>query len=255
MEHIEEDELGVICQNKKMRIQQHFQARLKMMQTVADAHDVKSLAAELKVYHEKMDIRADGPFEVSTDAYRQITGRGSDFLMTFWKRSGFQDVLLICADHGHMMMTTAQESDLGTNLKYGRYKESGLARLWEKIRATGKPSIIDFTPYAPSNNEPAAFIGIPGHDDSGKLDYILAFQLSIDPINEIMQEKNGLGSTRESFLVGPDKLMRSDLNMDLAHHSIKASFDDPVLGKMETLATAEALAGKSGEGIITASRY
>jgi len=251
MERIELEELSAISQNKKLRIEQHFHDRLVYVQTVADTDDIKNFVTALIDYHDRINVLADGPFDVSSAEYKQIVVSSSEFLMTFWKRSGFHNIFLICAAHGHVMATADREKDLGTNLQYGRYKDSGLAELWRKTVNTGKTTMVDFRPYAPSNNEPAAFIGIPVQDHSGKMVSVLACQLSLDPINSIMQEKNGLGNSGASFLVGPDKLMRSDLKLDSLHHSIKASFADPGLGRMETFATNEALAGKTGKGTTT----
>jgi methyl-accepting chemotaxis protein len=39
---------------------------------------------------------------------------------------------------------------------------------------------------------------------------ILIFQFPIDRLNTIMKERDGLGDTGETYLVGEDLLMRSD---------------------------------------------
>ena len=49
-----------------------------------------------------------------------------------------------------------------------------------------------------------------------------------------MSERAGLGETGETYLVGSDKLMRSDSYLDPKHHSVVASFRNPEKGKVET---------------------
>ncbi len=66
------------------------------------------------------------------------------------------------------------------------------------------------------------------------------YQLPMDAINQIMTERNGMGETGETYLVGPDKLMRSDSLLDPAH-TIKASFANPEKGRVDTEASREAL--------------
>ena len=170
------------------------------------------------------------------------------FFQGFVKEKGYYDLLLIDPD-GEVLFSAARESDYGTNMLTGRYADSSLGKLVRKILETGSTGMADFEPYAPSGNEPAAFIARPFASDNG-IELIVALQLSVDAINRIMLERTGLGKTGETYLVGPDLLMRSDSHLDPLHHSLKASFADPEQGKVDTEATREALAGIKGEKII-----
>ncbi|MCP4370954.1 MAG: methyl-accepting chemotaxis protein, partial [Deltaproteobacteria bacterium] len=85
---------------------------------------------------------------------------------------------------------------------------------------------------------------------AGKAEVVVALQLSIEAINSIMQQREGLGKTGETYLVGTDKLMRSDSYLDPANHSVKASFANPTKGSVDTEASRQALTGKTGEKIV-----
>ena len=110
---------------------------------------------------------------------------------------------------------------------------------------SGKFGIVDFAPYAPSNDEPAAFIAKPIYHEQ-KLELVVVLQLSLDSINGIMQQREGMGESGETYLVGSDMLMRSDSFLMPETHSVKASFANPAQGKVATLASSEALKGNSG---------
>lgn len=69
--------------------------------------------------------------------------------------------------------------------------------------------IEDFETYLPSYDAPASFIAAPIWDGDKKV-AVLAFQMPLSVINEIMQERSGLGNTRETYLVGRDSKLRSD---------------------------------------------
>ncbi len=143
----------------------------------------------------------------------------------------------------------AREADYRTNLLNGKFKDSGLGKLVRKVLETKKFAIADFESYAPSNNEPAAFIAKPlVHENEVEL--IVALQLSIESINGIMQERTGMGETGETCLVGSDNLMRSDSFLDPTNHSVKSSFANPQKGRVDTEATKEALSGKEGKKIV-----
>jgi len=172
-----------------------------------------------------------------------------EFFTRFVKEHAYYDLLLI-HPHGEVVYSVAHEPDLGTNMIEGEYAGSGLGRLVRKVMETGRFGMADFEPYAPSHGEPAAFIAQPVMFD-GNIELIVALQLSIEAINNIMQERVGMGRTGETYLVGMDKLMRSDSFLDPAHRSLRASFAHPETGKVDTEAGREALAGRTGEKIIT----
>ena len=79
----------------------------------------------------------------------------------------------------------------------------------------------------------------------------MALQVSQDAVNRIMLQRAGMCETGETYLVGPDKLMRSDSYLDAVNRTVRASFADPARGGVDTEPVREALAGKSGEKIIT----
>ena len=81
-------------------------------------------------------------------------------------------------------------------------------------RQKGETFFADFEPYAPSYNQPAAFIASPIFNDN-LLIGVLIFQLPIDRINNIMTdghqwERVGLGKTGQSLLIGRDLKFRSN---------------------------------------------
>lgn len=161
----------------------------------------------------------------------------------------YHDLFIIHPD-GEVLYSVAGEVDYGTNMITGAYADSNLGKLVRKVIRSKKFGIVDFEPYAPSGNAPAAFVAEPVLNGTG-IDLIIALQLSIEAINAIMMERTGLGKTGETYLVGRDMLMRSDSFLDPANRSIRASFKYPEKGAVNTEASREALAGRSGEKIIT----
>ncbi len=175
-------------------------------------------------------------------------GDSKDFFAKYIEKYGYYDLFLI-APNGYCFYTVAHEPDYHTNLANGKYASSNLGALVRRVLKSRKFGMADFAPYAPSKGEPAAFIAQPVMSQ-GKVQLVVALQLSLDAINDIMQQRAGLGKTGETYLVGPDKLMRSDSYLDPKHHSVKASFADPILGKVDTEASRRALAGESGTKIV-----
>jgi len=179
----------------------------------------------------------------------KIKGSDKDYFTRYIEQYGYYDLFLI-HPQGKVFYSVTQEADYGTNMVNGKYAGSNLGQLTRKVLETKQFSLADFAPYAPSNGEPAAFIAQPVIHD-GNVEIVVALQLSLEAINSIMQQREGMGQTGETYLVGPDKLMRSDSFLDPSNHSVKASFANPAKGSVDTEAAREALAGGSEGKIIT----
>ncbi len=176
-------------------------------------------------------------------------GSEEDFYTRYIRKYGYYDLFLI-HPQGKIFYSVAREADYNSNIISGRFSDSGLGKLVKQVIQTRQFGMADFEPYAPSNNEPGAFIAEPVISN-GSIQLIVALQLSIDSINEIMQERSGMGKSGETYLVGADHLMRSDSFLDPVYHTVKTSFENPAKGKVDTQAVEEAFAGKTDRKIIT----
>jgi len=129
---------------------------------------------------------------------------------------GFHDIFLIELETGNVVYSVFKETDFATSLREGPYRESGLGILAARIREAperDEVTIVDYRSYDPSYGAPAAFVGAPIFDQNEVIG-ILALQLPVDAINNVMTgsenwQQDGLGSSGETYLVGPDHLMRS----------------------------------------------
>lgn len=235
---------------KTVMLKDYFNKALLDMEMFARSLDSVTLYDNLVKYHKDTFVTADGPYDITTPEYQKLWQEFGHNVTQFQKDADYSDILMICATHGHVMYSAARKVDLGTNMRTGPYKDSGLARIWEKTVRNRAVSIIDFEPYAPNNGTPNAFVGVPMYQGE-TLRGVMVVQLSSNKINEIMATRAGLGKTGETYLVGPDKLMRSDSYLDPVNHSVKTSFASPDKGKMDTEAVRWALAGEDKADVAT----
>jgi methyl-accepting chemotaxis protein len=202
-----------------------------------------------------------GDIEVLSDTIKKVLDfRSSDALNTsahnnhqyfdnFIKAYGYYDFFLINED-GEIFYTVTKEADYQTNLLTGQYSRSGLGKLFKKVQSSRTFAMSDYTRYAPSNYDPAGFIALPLTTKSG-VNIVVALQLSIDKVNEVMQQRVGMGETGESYLIGSDLLMRSDSFLDPQGHSVTASFSGTVKQNgVDTEGAKLGVEGKTGEKII-----
>ncbi|MHC5061650.1 MAG: methyl-accepting chemotaxis protein [Planctomycetota bacterium] len=183
------------------------------------------------------------------EAFSPVDENGNEYYVKYIQQYGYYDLFLMNPD-GYCFYSACREADYQTNLVNGKYSSSGLGKLTRQVLSSKQFGLADFEPYAPSNGEPAAFIAQPVIHN-GDVELVVALQLSLDAINGIMQQRAGMGETGETYLVGQDKLMRSDSFLDPTGHSVKASFAGTVAQNgCDTEASQEALSGKTNAKII-----
>jgi len=214
--------------------------RMTDVTVLAKNNDVKVALEKLDRYHDGTNGSSTDHFDVNSQEYEKIYNEIDGFFRRYMQDYRYHDAFLISLD-GHVMYTVAREGDLGTNLAAGTHRDSGLARLWEGVVKNRRTSIVDYSHYEPSS-EIATFIGAPVLDDKGNIYAVVALQRSGQGINTIVQERTGMGEIGETYLVGPDLLMRSDSRFESASTILKK--------KVETESVRQALQNKSGTGII-----
>ncbi|MDO8453012.1 MAG: cache domain-containing protein, partial [Sulfurimonas sp.] len=236
---------------KKAQLQTYVKLINGAISVLGSSADVNTMFDALVAQHHKHNVGAEDPFAITGEAEVQAIYKEYDaYFKRFMESYGLYDLFIVCKPHGHVMYTVSRESDLGQNLKTGTLRDSGLAAAWEGVVSQRRTVFIDMRPYAPSNGDPAMFMGTPILDKAGEMKGVVIVQLSEKALNEIMNERTGMGKSGETYLVGADKLMRSDSFLDPTNHSIKASFKNPSAGSVKTEATTATAAGQSGTKII-----
>ena len=137
-------------------------------------------------------------------------------IRSYLEKFGYYDIFLVDHETGHVVYAVFKEVDYGTSLLTGPYNETNFADAFKASRnAISKEFVrlMDFDPYHPSFNAPAAFISSPIYDGDQKIG-VLLFQMPIDRINDIMTSKQewskvGLGESGETYIIGSDFLIRN----------------------------------------------
>ncbi len=230
---------------KKNQIEDFFAKNINNIEALSHSEDAKELTKDMLHLHDALEVGATDPYPVKNEEVQETTKKHEEYFQNYVKIYGYYDLFIICAKHGHVLYSSAKESDYGANLTSGSLKESGLAKAHKMALQNNRPTFIDMSPYAPSNNEPAMFLATPMKVD-GVVKAVIALQIPDNAISKVMNQRIGYGKTQEDFLVGQDKLMRSDSFLRKETHTIRASFANPQTGKNDTEAVKEGLSGKIG---------
>lgn len=190
---------------------------------------------------------------------------------TLQKKLGYYDIFLIDATTNRVVYTVFKELDFASDLATGIAANTGLADVAKRAAASKNKDDVflsDYAPYLASYNDQAAFIATPIFEDNNLIG-VLAVQVPLDKISAVMTTnkkwvENGFGDSGEAYLVGGDKLMRSDARLALEKKdayltAFKAGGGTPALvdsvrkknstigvQKISSEAVASALQGKTG---------
>ena len=201
-------------------------------------------------------------------SYSSIHAKYHQILRNFAEKFGFYDIFLIDTETGNVVYSVYKEVDFATSLINGPFKNTNLALAFASVAKNNKKDFVqqvDFAPYHPSYNAHSSFIACPIYDGDTKIG-VLAFQMPIDKINDIMTNKQnwknvGLGNTGETYIVGEDFTLRNqsrflledstnyfkmlaDINVDKnVIDKIKNHKSSIGLQTVKTLGTKEALSG------------
>ena len=236
-------------QSKIAQVENLFNSKLRDINVVAKSLVTIDLVYDLIFVHKKLQVGKTDKYPIEHKLTKEKTAQYDSYFQDFAKDYTYDDILIIGQKYGHIMYSQKKNSAYGQNLSSGNLKNSNLGEVWKKVKRLKRAVYVDMKAYSPNNNAPTFFLGTPIIID-GAFDAILVFQVSNKSINKIMNFGDGYGETQEDYLVGQDKLMRSDSFLDPQNHSIKKSFLNTSSGKVDTEASNNALAGKSNTKTI-----
>ena len=195
----------------------------------------------------------------------------------FLEEFGYYDIFLVDTS-GNIVYSVFKELDYATSLYSGPYASTGIAQAFKQALniSPSQYYLEDFTPYFPSYEAAASFIATPIVVD-GSTAGVLIFQMPVDKINSIMTfgenwQYAGLGQTGETYLVGPDELLRSESRFliespeqyfaELKTFGIPTATIEQIEGKSSAIgrykvsstSVKSALSGENGTDVVTGKR-
>ncbi|QNI07822.1 HAMP domain-containing protein [Mycobacterium kubicae] len=194
--------------------------------TTGDDLDINALMPSTNA-EKYLQAHYTAPFASAADAMdHEDAGDGSAwsaanakfnfYLRSVVTRFEYRDALLLDMD-GNVVYTVNKGPDLGTNVLTGPYRETNLREAYQKALRSNDIDFVwitDFQQYQPQLDAPTAWVVSPV-GMNGKIQGVMALPVPISKINKIMNadkhwENAGMGPSTETYLAGPDNLMRSD---------------------------------------------
>ncbi|MBI3269423.1 MAG: response regulator [Planctomycetes bacterium] len=134
---------------------------------------------------------------IDSEAHRAVDRDLRPFLTYYKSSAGYFDVFLISPE-GDAVFSVNRGEDLGSNYRTGPYRQSILAKVWDRASTLLETEVSDFE-YYQATNQPAAFIAAPILKE-GAVVGVAALQMSNQEVYELVQDYTGLGRTGETLL-------------------------------------------------------
>ncbi|MEX0304522.1 MAG: HAMP domain-containing protein, partial [Leisingera sp.] len=152
--------------------------------------------------------KGDSPYHMHHESFHPA-------YKTLIESKGYYDAFLINLA-GDIVYSVFKESDFGTNMMSGPYKDSGLAKVYRAALegSQGEVFFADMEPYAPSAGAAAAFAAAPVVNDANLTVGVLAVQIPVDMLGTIVNNAQGMGETTQIYLAGTDRKARTTSRFD-----------------------------------------
>jgi len=168
-------------------------------------NDVKFLEDLSSSYHKfQYDFEK---FKLS-EQYDKLTRDHRDEFRNLNVRNGYYDMYFI-DKNGDILFSLREESDLGKNIFSGTLSTTRFAKACRNSIDNKKIYFSDLEYYAPSLNELSGFFTQPVIDSNNRVVGIIALQITMNRINQIIQQDAGYGETGQAYIVGKDQMLRS----------------------------------------------
>ncbi|MDD1616338.1 MAG: PAS domain S-box protein, partial [Methylococcaceae bacterium] len=209
----------------------HAQVLLQQNYLVA-GHDYQSVQTQTRV---------------SIEAYDKIHRVALPYFSRRNNAYDWEDLFLIDTQ-GNVVFSLKKAADFATNLRTGPWRNSGLAKAVTPLLKDAIPdqlSFADYSQYAPDKMQAASFIAMPVFDEEKQTFLgVIAIQLPVAKMSDLMTDKTGMGETGEVIVVGKDGWMLTDSRFSkestILKRQIKTKPSETVLaGKTATLIASD----------------
>jgi len=205
------DGLSAVAHAKYKNLNRYFESTVDNLRLQAGLENTVHFLKDLSTSFES----SGKTLEAFTKSYQWalIENKYAGDLTYFLTNYSYVDLQLL-DNSGNILYSFRRDIDLGTSLFNGPNAGSRYAVAAKKTLQTGATIYSDIEYYPPFNHQIASFLVQAVVDEQGNKQGVLAIHLNKEAIAAVMGEHT-LGQSGETYLVGEDRLMRSNSRFQL----------------------------------------
>ncbi|TAE56371.1 MAG: HAMP domain-containing protein [Nostocales cyanobacterium] len=231
--------LTYIADSKAKFLDAYINNRQKSAATIAQIPYIIDASAEYQTTLKR--------YGRNSQEYQQIDQKYREFLTNYLEIFGYSDILLV-SPSGTTLFSVNNRDKIGTNYNEGNYKNSEIAKVFDRSKTLMQVDISNFNYYG-DTSEPTAFIAAPVFKNNQIIGVVI-LQMNNHEFNQVVNDYTGLGKTGETIvasLVGDRVIFTAR-----TRHDPKAAFKRYIrVDNNELHHLYQANQGIKGNGIIS----
>ena len=196
---------------KKLQLVSSVDMLQRTMELMSSSEDAMVSLFTFNDYYEENEVSINEKLDITTEEYSLAWKTNIGMLKKYADKFKYDDVLILNKDSGHIIFSLKKGSDLGISVKSQSYLGSGISKLLDEVSNERKLIFYDFEIYPDGSGQPFALLGAPINDSKGKYTGVIVAKIGTSYFDEIMTQNNNGKSDTISYLVGPDYLLRSNI--------------------------------------------
>jgi chemotaxis signal transduction protein/methyl-accepting chemotaxis protein len=183
-------QLDVLVEGKELFLEHQIEDWEKSAQMISDDAVLRTNLPIIVQYQtDRTNKTTTSAYQETKDALRRKASFTGDYA----------DIMLVDTSGKVILTTSEEERDEGTDISSSSYFKEGKKGVY----------VSDIFYYEPEK-EKRLIAASPVKGENNQLLSVLLLEINIEGIDEVMKEQTGLGETGEIYIVGKDKLMRTD---------------------------------------------
>jgi len=195
---------------KKESIEKFFHERIKNGELQAKLSSNIQLLAEMHELHQSLGL----PFNklVSHPQWSGLGDHTKSDLQRFVEEYGYHDLYFIDIQ-GNILYAVKGGEEVGTNIFTDKYDDTLIALAGHRALESGKAIFSDLESSRSKKHELDSFLMLPMFNVQGEKIGLLALEISLEPISELLRDTKGKCLMGRTYLIGRDSLSRSELRV------------------------------------------
>ena len=247
MEQAAFERLATVRDDRSNEIDGYFQVMRRMLETLARQETLQEAIQGLSAAMKETGIeqtrkafvgRPDLTQSSAVPAYSAVHARYSDMFAGWRRQSGVEDLYLVDAE-GNVVFSIRKTEAFGANLNDKPYSFDNLGILFRTLTQefSATPVTTDLGPFSAAGGQVVGFMGNHVTKEGASLGAFI-LQYGLRDLDEIILDPTGLGQTGETYLIGPEGLLRT--NIRLSSESLALQY------KVENETARRVMAGEIG---------
>ncbi len=232
------ESLTAVADTKVREIRTYVRERKRNVATLARSPVIIEAVSKFTAAFEAGGVESQG--------YLDCDAELRPYLAAYQEENRPYDLFLISLS-GDVVFTVKRQDDFAENLSSGPYRDTELAKSFQKTAMSHIAEMSDFRHYAPSD-EPVAFIAAPVFE-LGRVIGVVAVKVDMEEIHTLTGDYTDLGRTGETVIAS-----REDDELKFIsplRNDPEAAFQRHVrLGSQQALPIQKAVQGERGSGVF-----